>query len=184
MAEVARGEVTGRKLRDALGLFPTGIVIVSTVDEGGEPIGMTINSFTSVSLSPPLILFSIGHSAYSLDSWRQATYYSINVLAEDQTDVSSLFARALADKWSGVTVQTGITGVPLIANTLVGLECERYARYDGGDHDIFVARVVTIHEGHRPMCRPAVFFQGKYRRLDLEVTFPTPPDEASLLHGW
>lgn len=176
-------DVSGRELRDVLGLFPTGIVIVTTTDEGGEPLGMTINSFSSVSLSPPLILFSIGRNAYSFETWRQAKHYSVNILAEDQTDLSSRFARALADKWSGVAVEEGATGVPLISNALARLECERYACYEGGDHEIFVGRVVGIDEVQQAR-RPAVFFQGKYRRLDPEVAFPTPPDEALLLHGW
>lgn len=179
-------DVSGRALRDALGLFPTGIVIVTTLDQGGEPIGMTINSFSSVSLSPPLVLFSIGSNAYSSDDWRQAEHYAISVLGEDQTKLSSRFARALEDKWSGVDVDTGVTGVPLISGALVHIECAHYARYDGGDHDIFVARVLEIHDSQRQqaMHRPAIFFQGAYRRLDPEVAFPTPHDEASLLHGW
>ncbi len=177
---------TSLAARDALGLFPTGIVIVTTRDQGGEPIGMTINSFSSVSLSPPLVLFSIGSNAYSFDDWCCAENYAISVLSEDQTKLSSRFARALEDKWTGVDIDTGVTGVPLISGALVQFECANYARYDGGDHDIFLARVLAIHDRQRQANthRPAIFFQGAYRRLDPEVAFPTPQDEASLLHGW
>ena len=170
-----------RRLRAALGHFATGIIIVTGRTNAGERIGMTMNSFNSVSLDPPLVLFSIRKDALSLVNWQRSSYCAINVLSEDQEELSNLFARSEAEKWKGITPVFGKTGVPLLPDVLVAFECEAYARYDGGDHEIFVSRVVEIHDGHVKHGKPILFFDGRYRQLANVGTAHEPPSD---IYGW
>ena len=172
-----------RRFRDALGQFPTGVTIITTVTPAGERLGMTISSFNSLSLDPPLVLFSIVRQATSFAAWQQTPRYAINVLSEDQEELSNRFARAKSEKWVGQTVLNGKTGVPLLPNAVIAFECEAYARHDGGDHEIFVGRVVELHENQAKRGHPLVVFGGQYRRLGaIEAT--APADIVNFLHGW
>ncbi len=155
--------VDPREFRDTVGRFPTGVAIVTCRTAEGEDVGMTMSSFSSVSLEPPLVLFSVDCRAYSLSAWEQADAYGINVLAEGQHELSNRFARPLGEKWEGVSVQRGIHGVPLIDGAIAQLECVPYAQYDGGDHSIFVARVVRLRQANR--ADPLVFALGRYNHL-------------------
>ena len=170
-----------RRFRDALSRFPTGVVIVTAATRDGERLGMTMSSFNSVSLDPPLVLFSIRRAALAFAQWCEVTHYAVNVLAEEQEGLSNQFARARGDKWDGVTPRIGGTGAPLMPNASVAFECAAHARHDGGDHEIFIGRVVEIHE--QAARRPLVFFEGRYRRLAAAAS-ATPPEEALLVHGW
>jgi len=172
-----------RLFRDALGQFPTGVCIITTVTPDGARLGMTISSFNSLSLDPPLVLFSIDRRANSFAAWQQAERYAINVLNEDQEELSNKFARPKGEKWIGQTVVGGKTGVPLLPNAVTAFECEAYSRHDGGDHEIFVGRVVELYENLAKRGRPLVFFGRQYRRL-VPGEAHTPPDEANYLHGW
>ncbi len=149
--------------RRALGRFATGVAIVSVMDAVGRPAGMTISSFNSVSLEPPLILFSIARSALSLPILSEARSYAVNILAEEQAELSSRFAKSQANKWYDVDFAVGQSGAPLIHGALAHFECEPYAQYDGGDHVIFVGRVG--HFNHSAQEKPLVFFEGRYRSL-------------------
>lgn len=172
-----------RRFRDALGQFPTGVTIITTVTSAGERLGMTISSFNSLSLDPPLILFSIVRQANSFAAWQKAERYAINVLSEDQEELSNRFARPKGEKWVDQTVLSGRTGVPLLPNAVIAFECEAYGRHDGGDHEIFVGRVVELRENQAKRGRPLVFFGGQYRRLGTADAL-TPPEIANFLHGW
>ena len=172
-----------RRFRDALGQFPTGVTIITTVTTGGDRLGITISSFNSLSLDPPLVLFSIWREANSFVAWQQAERYAINVLSEDQEELSNKFARAKGEKWIGQTVLSGKTGLPLLPNAVLTFECEAYDRYDGGDHEIFVGRVVQLHENRAKRGHPLVFFGGQYRRLGT-VEANAPADIINFLHGW
>jgi flavin reductase (DIM6/NTAB) family NADH-FMN oxidoreductase RutF len=169
-----------RRLRDALGAFPTGVAIVTAVS-GSERLGMTISSFNSVSLSPPLVLFSLARRAYSFAAWCGAAHYAINILSRDQEQLSNRFARP-GDKWTGVVTLEGTTGAPLLPNALASFECEAHARHDGGDHAIFVGRVVALHRSALTS-EPLLFFGGRYRRLDPGFQDPLPQG-ASIFEGW
>jgi len=173
-----------RKFRNALGKFPTGVVVATARTRGGELIGMTMNSFNSVSLDPPLILFSIHRKAMSFAAWQAISHYAVNVLNEDQEQVSNQFARSSGNKWEGLTILTGKNGAPMLPNAAVVFECEHYARHDGGDHEIFVGRVEALHEHAFTGQRPLVFFEGRYRQLASAANAHAPPPEAELLHGW
>lgn len=172
-----------REFRNALGQFATGVAIITTVTADGERLGMTVSSFNSLSLDPPLVLFSIYKKAHSFAAWQQVPRYAVNVLNADQEELSSRFARPKGEKWAGLTTRTGKTGVPLMPNAMVAFECEPFGRYDGGDHEIFVGRVVELHENLAKHGHPLVFFGGKYRHLAASGAH-TPPGEADLLYGW
>lgn len=172
-----------RHFRDALGQFPTGVTIITTVTPAGERLGMTISSFNSLSLDPPLVLFSVLRQANSFAAWQQADRYAINVLNEDQEELSNRFARARGEKWTGQITLKGGTGVPLLPNAVIAFECEAYGRHDGGDHEIFVGRVVELHENLAKRGRPLIFFGGQYRRLVAGEAHMLP-SEANYLYGW
>ncbi|MFY9788452.1 MAG: flavin reductase family protein [Pseudolabrys sp.] len=171
-----------RRVRDALGQLPTGVTIIRTVTTGGDRLGMTISSFNSLSLEPPLVLFSIWREANSFVAWQQVERHAINVLSEDREELSNKFARAKGEKWIGQTVLSGETGLPLLPNAVLTFECEAYDRYDGGDHEIFVGRVVQLHENRAKRGHPLVFFGGQYRRLGT-VEATAPADIINFLHG-
>ena len=175
-----------RRFRDALGQFPTGVAIITTQVPGGarqgEKLGMTVSSFNSLSLDPPLVLFSIYRKAYSFAAWQQAKHFAVNILNEDQEELSNRFARAKGDKWAGLTTTTGTTGVPLLPYAVVTFECEAFGRHDGGDHEIFVGRVIALHESEARRGRSLVFFGGQYHRLRGHGAHTVPKD--SNLQGW
>ncbi len=173
-----------RRFRNALGQFPTGVVVATARTATGELAGMTMSSFNSVSLDPPLILFSVHRGAFSFKIWQEVERYAINVLNEDQEVVSNQFARPGGDKWEGLTPLVGESGVPMLPNAAVVFECESFARYDGGDHEIFLGRVTALHEHAVNRGKPLVFFGGRYRQLAIGGTAHAPPPEAELLHGW
>ncbi|EGP08294.1 nitrilotriacetate monooxygenase component B [Bradyrhizobiaceae bacterium SG-6C] len=138
---------------------------------------MTMSSFNSVSVDPPLVLFSVDRKALSLPAMQEAKGFAVNVLARQQENVSNQFARALANKWDQVKTSVGHAEAPLISGALAHFECEPYASYDGGDHVIFVVRVVR-HTVHSDAPAPLIFFRGRYRDLvdetEREPTWPLP----------
>ena len=156
--------IESREFRNSLGMFVTGVTVVTTSSPDGDPVGVTVSSFNSVSLDPPLILFSIAHDSASLVSLREASGYAVNVLAADQVEISNGFARAGSDKWAGVNYEDGLEGAPIIPGALAVFECVPYAIYEGGDHEIFVGRVVEHRSS--PDADPLIFFAGGYRRLE------------------
>ncbi len=151
-----------RQFCQACARFSTGVAIATVLDRDGEPHGLTVNSFTSVSLHPPQVLICIGHDAGVLPYFRECKYFGINVLNEYQREVSEHFARRGRDRFRGIDWNAGRTGVPLLARALAFLECGLRHRIPSGDHDIFVAEVLHTHieEG-----RPLVYFGSEYRRL-------------------
>lgn len=172
-----------RRFRDALGSFPTGVAIITGVTDGGERLGMTVSSFNSVSLDPPLVLFSVARRANSFASWCTMPRYAVNILSQQQEQLSNRFARSGTDKWTDVLVQDGHTGLPIMPNALAVFECEAHARHDGGDHEIFIGRVVALRTSPHKQDMPLLFFGGRYRRLDTGFA-DLPPRDASIFEGW
>ena len=160
--EDRRGSVTADDFRRACGRFATGITVASVTDPQGMPHGLTVNSFTSVSLQPPLILFALSHSASVFDAFRDAQYFAINVLSSHQRELSDRFARKGEDRFDGLEWHTGETGVPLLDHTVAEIECQVRYRFPAGDHDLLVGEMVraVVHEGD-----PLVYFGGRYRKL-------------------
>jgi flavin reductase (DIM6/NTAB) family NADH-FMN oxidoreductase RutF len=152
-----------RAFRDALGHFPTGVVIVTAPAEGQEPVAMTVSSFNAVSLDPPLILFSIDRGAPSLPVLLRAPSFGISVLRREQKELSGRFSHGKGSKWEGIEPQLGASGCPLIKQCLAGFECEHFAAHEAGDHIIIVGRVLRFEiasEGE-----PLVFFRGAYHDI-------------------
>lgn len=153
-----------RRFRDALGCFPTGVAIVTTSDANGKPVGLTCNSFSSVSLEPPLVLWSLRTTSKSVATFQNAGAFVINVLAEDQNILSNRFASSsIVNKFEGVSVSSGLHGIPIINACLASFECTTFAQYDAGDHVIFIGRVERFE--HAGRADPLVFYRGMYMML-------------------
>jgi flavin reductase (DIM6/NTAB) family NADH-FMN oxidoreductase RutF len=180
--------LSDREFRNALGLFATGVVVITGAGNTGRDhngyLGATVSSFSSVSLDPPLILFSIGRHSKAFAAWQSINNFAVNILSESQSAISTRFARALTDKWDGVKICLGLGGVPLLSDALAWIECRSYAKYDGGDHLIIVGEVLLLTARSGADARPLVFFGGKYRELDVNPAISTPPDADQWLHGW
>jgi flavin reductase (DIM6/NTAB) family NADH-FMN oxidoreductase RutF len=153
-----------RDFRNALGWFATGIAVMTTRDDDGRFIGITVNSFASVSLDPPLVSFCLDRNANSLNGFLAAAHFGVNVLAEGQEVLSAAFARSSgADKFDGMSFEVGVTGCPFLADCLTHLECAREAVHDAGDHLIVIGRVIRLAQ--RAEGRPLLYFRGRYARL-------------------
>lgn len=148
------------EFRAALGMFATGVTIVTACTPDGQWLGLTANSFNSVSLSPPLVLWSLAQNARSLAFFTSSTHYAINVLAADQKDLALRFASAGTDRFNGVAAREGLCGAPLIEGAAAHFECVNRSRYAEGDHVIFVGAVA--HCAHRANASPLLFHDGQF----------------------
>lgn len=152
-----------RTLRDAMGCFATGVTVVTAMSADGQPVGLTANSFTSVSLDPPLLLVCIANGAGSAPVLRQASHFAINVLQIGQQPASNRFAGKGEDRFANTPWAPGETGAPVLTGSLSTFECSRHAVHDGGDHFILIGKVVRAN--FEPRRDPLLYFRGKYRRL-------------------
>ena len=151
-----------RALRDALGEFATGVAVVTARGADGQPVGVTVNSFASVSLEPPLVLWSLGLASPSLAAFESCSHYAVNILAADQAEFSQRFSQAQEDRFVGITTTVGAGGTPLLPGCSAWFECRNEIRYPGGDHVILVGFVVNFR---REPKAPLVFHGGRYREL-------------------
>ena len=151
---------SAQEFRSALGMFATGVTIVTARALDGQLIGLTANSFNSVSLAPPLVLWSLARAAASLAVFATGSHYAINVLASDQKDLAERFAAKGADRWSGVEFDEGVGGAPLLRDTAAVFECFNRSRYEEGDHVIFVGEVERCR--WRNGASPLLFHGGRY----------------------
>jgi flavin reductase (DIM6/NTAB) family NADH-FMN oxidoreductase RutF len=151
-----------RAFRDALGHFPTGVTIITTRAANGDPVGITVNSFNSVSLGPPLVLWSLAQFSPNLPIFQECAFFGVNVLAEDQAALSRDFGTTHPDKFAGVPWEEGLGGVPLIAGCAAHFECKNQFRHFGGDHIIFVGQVERFVKYDRPSL---VFSHSRYHRV-------------------
>jgi flavin reductase (DIM6/NTAB) family NADH-FMN oxidoreductase RutF len=157
-----RPELDRRDFRNALGAFPTGVCLVTALGPDGRPVGMTINSFSSVSLEPPMILWSLARTAASAPVFRDADYFAVNVLGRDDAAVSAHFAKSGPDKFAAFPDRfvAGLGGAPLLASAAAQFECHTRHRYYGGDHVILIGNVERY--SYTPERAPLVFHRGKY----------------------
>jgi 3-hydroxy-9,10-secoandrosta-1,3,5(10)-triene-9,17-dione monooxygenase reductase component len=160
------------QFRNALGAFVTGVTIVTTLDDAGRPVGLTANSFNSVSLEPPMVLWSLGLNSNSILSFRNAKYWAVHILASDQEALSGRFAKRGIDKFEGLDTETGPDGIPLLKGCTARFVCKASFEYEGGDHAIFVGEVVDFE---RQSSLPLAFHQGRYTRV---LTAETPPADV------
>lgn len=151
-----------RAFRDALGHFATGVAVVSAAGEAG-PVGLTINSFASVSLEPPLILWSLDKGSDRFGALMKASQFAVNMLGGEARDLAQLLARKGQSGLGGETVRMSARGLPLLACAIAHFECSVEHRYEGGDHVIFVGRVLAFdHTSHSD---PLIYYRGRYRAL-------------------
>lgn len=153
-------DFSAQDFRSALGMFATGVTIVTALSAEGRPIGLTANSFNSVSLAPPLVLWSLARSAGSLASFTAGSHYAINILAADQQDLARQFAAPGANRFEGVPFASGAGGAPILQGTVATFECFNRSRYEEGDHVIFVGEVERCE--HRVGASPLLFHGGKF----------------------
>ena len=166
------------EFRKALGVFPTGVAVVAARAPDGLLQGTTVSSFNSVSLDPPLVLFSLARTVLSFSAWQAA-----NAWVQPGTPGYLEAAQSGGGKWLGFEPIAGATGVPLIPGALAHFECERHAVHDGGDHLIFIGRVLALGRSGSLASRPLVFFSGRYHQIDRPRQGASDNDER-LLHGW
>ncbi|MPZ89460.1 MAG: flavin reductase [Nitriliruptorales bacterium] len=164
----------GDDFRRVLGRFPTGVTIV-TAQAADRPVGMAVNSFTSVSLDPPLILFCAARSSTTWPHIRSAGAFTVNVLGEDHGALCRVFAHKGTDRFNGVRYRTGATGAPVLDGVAAHLDCRIDALHTAGDHVIVVGRVEDHHADDR--VRPLVFHGGTYAGLQPEPTHRTEGEE-------
>lgn len=153
------GRHDSRQLRNALGRFPTGVTVITTRAPGGKMEGLTANSFSALSLDPPLVLWSINRKSQSIAGFLASGHFAINVLRAGQTDLSHRFATPSENKFEGLAVAHGLGGSPLLGGVLASFECQTETTIEGGDHLLFVGRVHRISYGEG---EPLIFNSGRY----------------------
>ncbi len=152
-----------RALRNALGRFATGVAVVTAIDPDGHPIGLTVNSFSAVSLSPALVLWCLDNRSHNLEAFRRASHHAINILAAEQQDISNRFATWPTDRFAGLDWQPGVGGAPVFPGCCAHFEVANENAVPGGDHTIFIGRVENFAETES--LAPLLFASGRYRRL-------------------
>ena len=151
------------QFRNALGRFVTGVCVITANPEGHAPFGLTVNSFASLSLTPPLVLWSLQKTSDTMDAFRVARRYCVNVLSSEQQAMSARFARKGEHSLHADQYFEGVTGLPVLLGCLAAFECDIEARHDGGDHIILVGRVLELQA--RPGGRGLLFYEGGYREI-------------------
>ncbi len=153
-------DFSAHEFRATLGMFATGVTIVTARTESGDLVGLTANSFNSVSLSPPLVLWSLARMAGSMAAFSNGRHYAINVLAADQQALAERFATRDTDRWAGVGFTAGMSGAPLLDGAAASFECFNRSQYAEGDHVIFVGEVERC--SYRPEASPLLFHGGRF----------------------
>ena len=169
-----------REFRSALGKFATGVTIVTTLGEEDEPVGVTASSFNSVSLEPPLVLWSLAKSAKSMDAFSNAGHFAVHILTSAQEPLSNLFARSGEDKFAGLDWTKGRLGSPVFADFAARFQCRTSSQYEGGDHIIFVGEVVEFEERD---AAPLVFHGGGYADAKPKAPLREVEEPVDLEHG-
>jgi flavin reductase (DIM6/NTAB) family NADH-FMN oxidoreductase RutF len=164
-----------REFRNALGTYATGVTIITAAGADGKPVGLTCNSFASVSLNPPLVLWSLVLYSTSLNAFQNATHFTVNVLGVTQQALASKFAKSSEDKFVGVDWKPGLGGAPILAESIANFQCRSVNRYYGGDHVIFLGAVEAYSYNRK---EPLLFARGGFGRF-LAADAPKAPDKSS-----
>ncbi|HIW61233.1 MAG TPA: flavin reductase family protein [Candidatus Stackebrandtia excrementipullorum] len=153
-----------RSLRDMLGHYATGVTVVTTTDRTGNPVGLTVNSFTSVSLRPPMVLWCLNRGSSTRDAFEHSGHYAVNILARDQSGLATRFAGSGANRFSDVPWRLGVAGQPILEGVSAWLVCRMPgAAINAGDHVVLFGRVLAHRTHHAD---PLLFAHGRYRTLD------------------
>lgn len=155
-------DIDAKALRQVLGRFATGVTIVTCLDEQGARLGLTANSFNALSLDPPLVLWSLRQASPSVQAFRAARHFAVNILAESQVELSRRFASRVPDKFAEGGWSDGAGGAPVLSGAAAVLECETAQIHDAGDHVLFIGRVVQLADLATP---PLLFHGGHYHML-------------------
>jgi len=172
-----------KDFRQALGMFATGVTIVTTRAGDGSPVGVTANSFNSVSIDPPLVLWSLAKNARSLDAFTGGEHWNVHILSQEQEALSNLFARAGEDKFGQQQLEPGVSDAPLLPGCSARFQCKTMFQYDGGDHIIFVGQVLSYDRTQR---LPLLYVTGQYAlasRKALAVSTEAQADTADSLYS-
>ena len=169
-----------RDFRNALSMFATGVTIITTRTDSGEPVGITANSFNSVSLDPPMVLWSLAKNAYSLPVFQAAKEWNVHILSNEQEALSNKFAKKGEDKFAGITLEQGVTRSPLLPGCSARFQCKTMFEYDGGDHIIFVGEVLAYDQNPTP---PLLYLSGNYalatKKTNAIATEPVAADQSA-----
>lgn len=166
--ELGEGGVhDARALRNAFGCFTTGVTVVTTIGLDGGRVGLTANSFTSVSLDPPLALICVDLKSASLPALDAAGRFAVNVLHAEHQALARQFVQKDVDRFIGVETETWRTGVPILPGCMANFECETHQAFDAGDHRVYVGRVVKLR--YDPDHEPLVYLQGRFRRVHVDA---------------
>lgn len=177
-SSLTQNDIDPKAFRRALGNFATGVTIITARAPDGTNVGVTASSFNSLSMDPPLVLWSSMKNSKSCDAFENATHFAVNILASDQIEMSNHFARQQMDKFATVEWEEGIGGAPIFPNCAGRFQCESYDKLDGGDHWIFVGKVVAFDDFGRP---PLCFHQGSYAMVfNHPETFPEVPEGSTV----
>lgn len=153
-------------LRSALGRYATGVTIVTCRNDAGEPVGLTVNSFNALSLSPPLVLWSLRTASPAVTAFRRAGHFAVNVLAQDQVALSQRFASPVADRFAAGQWSAGAGGSPVLHGCCAVLECATDVELPQGDHLLFIGKVLAVRESEQP---PLLYHAGAYRGLGCAI---------------
>lgn len=151
-----------RQLRSAFGHYATGVTIITARGAGGEPVGMTANSFSSLSLDPPLVLWSIAYTASNFEAFRAARGFAVHVLHAGQGELAKVFSTKNIDRFAVVATTSGASGAPLLPDFHARFDCETFSQQEGGDHLIIVGRVLAAEERAGA---PLLFYRGRFAAL-------------------
>jgi 3-hydroxy-9,10-secoandrosta-1,3,5(10)-triene-9,17-dione monooxygenase reductase component len=175
-----------RALRNILGCFATGVAIITARGADNAHIGVTVNSFSSVSLDPPLILFSLARTAKVLAGFQRTESFAVNILGHGQEALSNMFARPSTASWDGVNFTVAENGCALLSSSLAHLECKKAAELEGGDHVILLGDVTRFHL--KEAADPLLFYRGRYGTYARNQFSKLPPPDGSLsdftVTGW
>jgi flavin reductase (DIM6/NTAB) family NADH-FMN oxidoreductase RutF len=171
-------EIDTRSLRNVLGCYATGVAVIATRTAALQHVGVTVNSFSSLSLDPPLVQFSLVKTAGVLIHFQQAEHFSVNILSHKQEALSNMFARPSTASWDSVDHVEGQDGCALLAGCVAQLECCRHEEIDGGDHRIFIGAVLRFHL--LEPAHPLLFYRGRYGTYARDVWGSTPPPGSTL----
>lgn len=159
--------VSEASFRQAMGCFTTGVTVVTTLDDQDEPIGLTVNSFNSVSMSPPMVLWSLAGESPNLRAFSEHRAFAVNILTIDQVDLCHRFASQTDDRFDSVTWTPGLHGVPVLANTAATFECLNAQQIKGGDHEIFLGEVIRVSSSQ---ALPLLYSQGRFGQMETEAS--------------
>tara|TARA_B110000503_G_scaffold21110_1_gene32012 strand:- start:15153 stop:15629 length:477 start_codon:yes stop_codon:yes gene_type:complete len=152
-----------RTLRDALGRFATGVCVITAITDKQQAVGMTANSFSSVSLDPPLVLWALQNNSDAYEAFATPRYFAVNILSSEQQAYSNQYAKKSQHDLDPTHYRLGKYGAPIIRQALATFECELHATHEGGDHLIIVGKVIDMQQ--RPTGEPLLFYCGRYNEL-------------------